>query len=92
MQTPFITDLRAAALTPIDGGVVNAVVSLKYFDQDGRHAGTSVILAGDLAEQARALLAFAEATVLHAAGADGADRPPHHHFPIMQDLRIGALV
>ncbi|WP_230769509.1 hypothetical protein [Sphingomonas sp. Leaf4] len=88
MQTPFITDWRAKALTPADAGVTAPAISIQYHDHLGRPAGTSIILATDLAEQARALLAMAEAATLHAHGADGVAKPPRHHFPIMRDVRV----
>lgn len=88
MQTPFITDLRAVTV-PLDGPKgPAAAISLRYFDETGRHIGNSVMSAAELAEQARALLAMAEAAMLHAVGADGAVKPPHHHFPIMRDVRV----
>ncbi|MGT2515097.1 hypothetical protein ACVOMT_13510 [Sphingomonas panni] len=88
MQTPFITDLYATA-RPLTGvGVPNAALALRYLDQNGNQAGTSIVSAADLAEQARALLAVAEAAILCAANADGAPPMIHHHFPIMRDLRV----
>lgn len=89
MQTPFITDLYATA-RPLTGvGVPNAALALRYLDQkNGNQAGTSIVSAADLAEQARALLAVAEAAILCAAAADGAPPVIHHHFPIMRDLRV----
>ncbi|MGN5376125.1 hypothetical protein [Sphingomonas hankookensis] len=88
MQTPFITDLRAVALAQSESNPTTAAVSIRFYDHTGVHVGTAVTSAVDLAQQARAMLAFAEATALHAAGADGAAKPPHHHFPIMRDVRV----
>ncbi len=88
MQTPFITDLYATARPLKTGGVPNAAIALRYLDHTGRQVGTSVLTAADLAEQGRAMIALAEAAILCAAGADGAAQPPHHHFPMMRDLRV----
>ncbi len=88
MQTPFITDLRAKALSSTEAGVTEPALTVQYYDEAGRHVGTSVILAREFAAQARAMLALAEATALHAVGADGAAKPPRHHFPMMRDVRV----
>ncbi len=88
MQTAFITDWRARTLPPSEAGVTAPAIAITYHDHLGRPAGTSVILAADLAKQARALLAMAEAAMLHAAGADGVAKPPRHHFPIMREVRV----
>lgn len=88
MQTPFITDLYATARTLTGVGVPNAALAIRYLDHNGRQVGTSIVTAGDLAEQARAMLAVAEAAILCAAGADGAAPVIHHHFTIMRDVRV----
>ncbi|MGW8190137.1 hypothetical protein [Sphingomonas hankookensis] len=82
MQTAFITDLRATMVPLAKAGGTSAAISIRYFDHTGRQVGTSVTTAEELATQARAMLAMAEAAVLHAANADGAVRPPYHHFPL----------
>lgn len=88
MQSAFITDLRANAVPVANARGTDAAVSIRYFDHAGRQVGNSVATAKEFADQARAMLAFAEAAILYAAGADNAAKPPHHHFPVMRDLRI----
>lgn len=88
MQTPFITDLYVTARALTGVGVPNAALAIRYLDHTGRQVGTSVVSAADLAEQARAMLAVAEAAILCAADADGVAPVIHHHFPIMRDLRV----
>lgn len=89
MQSAFITDWRAVAVPLATAKGPDAAISIRYYDHTGRQVGNSVATAAELAEQARAMLAMAEAAILHAAGADGAAKPPHHHFPIMRDVRVG---
>lgn len=88
MQTPFITDLYAMARPLKAAGARSAAIALRYLDHTGRQVGTSVLTAADLAELGRAMIALADAAIRCAAGADGAARPPHHHFPMMRDLRV----
>lgn len=85
MQTPFITDLTVTARKAT---ALPALVTVRHLDHEGRTAGTSVMTAQQLAETGRALLAMAEATVLHCVAPETNLAPPRIAVTLMHDVHV----
>ena len=87
MPIPFITDLTLKA-APVAVASGEHPITISYTDASGRVVGTSIVSVAELAEQARAMLAMAEAMSWYVHGAGDA-APPRVHCPMMRELRVG---
>ena len=87
MQTAFLTDCVAVATRSATEERVDATVTLKFLDGEGRHVGTSVVRLADLTDLGGQLIRFAANTALHAVAPETFTAPERQHLVLTRDLR-----
>lgn len=88
MQTAFLTDCVAVATRSATEERVDATVTLKFLDQDGRHVGTSVAGPAELHQLGLQLVGLAADTALHAVSPELIALPQRKLLILSRDLRM----